>query len=410
MAWLIPWTFYAYPAAASLAATSVVPVVLGRYSRLLFAFNLWSVALIVLGVLAWRHGWQRRLAWAYWLLAATSVVVPFNGDVRHWPALAVVLPTVRLTAAVAAAALEFLRSKRLRSPARGWALAGAAMLTGVSLFDLALGLYATIGAATGTLDVPDKEFRHAYDLSSIGADDLVLVGDSYVWGSGVRAEDAFGERLAALVADSGRPGRVFSLGIRGASTDEYLRIAARIPATVRARRVLLALYPNDIEPVPDWRERLAGLCTALRDGCPTLGLAGDRIGQWMAPDGRADHAMLVGRYERSEPTYAARWQSFEARLREFFDAAQARSRERPLLVLLPLMVDFSEYPLEAVHRDVAEAAARIGFETVDLLPAFRERLGNGYDHWATERDNHFDAAAHALAAEALWEKLRDPPE
>jgi lysophospholipase L1-like esterase len=93
----------------------------------------------------------------------------------------------------------------------------------------------------------------------------------------------------------------------------------------------------------------------------------------------------------------------------FRELALARSDAPPLFLILPLMVDFRTYPLRAAHERLQALARRRGFEVLDLLPLFTERLVDGNRHLAAPNDNHFDAATHALVANALHDALRATP-
>jgi lysophospholipase L1-like esterase len=73
-----------------------------------------------------------------------------------------------------------------------------------------------------------------------------------------------------------------------------------------------------------------------------------------------------------------------------------------VVVVFPILVDFTRYPFEPVHQAVAQRAQALGFEVIDLLPAFRAERA---DALATDVI-HPNAAGHAIAARELAARLR----
>lgn len=400
-----PFLVYAYPAIAGLLTRSVVPVALGRYSKVLLAFNAWNFAALALGAWSLAHVGRFMRALALLMLIGGSMVAPFNAEMRAFAGMAIVLPFSRLLAAGALVAGEFAVFRALRAEGvsstrpSGAAIAFGSLFLFLSILDLAILGWSR---AAGRVErVVGDGLRVEYDWSSVGDDDVLLVGDSYVWGAGVEREERFGDRLTELWKERGKSGKALSLGVNGAAMEEYSRILTRVPDGVRARKVILAYYMNDFERAPDWRETLIGLLTTLRHGSPTLGLLGDRLATRLTPTPQADHASIARRYDPSEPTYPARWSNLRGWLKGFRELAVSRSRDRPLFLILPMMTDFEDYPLTEAHHDLVAVATEEGFDTLDLLPLFRDRLGDGRKHWASPDDNHFDAETHALVTQAL---------
>ncbi len=62
------------------------------------------------------------------------------------------------------------------------------------------------------------------------------------------------------------------------------------------------------------------------------------------------------------------------------------------------MVNFRPYPLESDHEALRKTAEGLGYDVLDLLPAFRAELGDGSKYRVHPGDNHFDARVHALVA------------
>ena len=68
------------------------------------------------------------------------------------------------------------------------------------------------------------------------------------------------------------------------------------------------------------------------------------------------------------------------------------------------MVNFYDYPLNEAHEDLRKTGDRLGYEVIDLLPVFKEKLGDGA-RYRLPNDNHFNAEIHNLIANILKQKL-----
>lgn len=378
---------------------SVVPVVLGRYSTSLFAyqlFNLFTLGLLIVPA--------RRTRGAGLVLAVVSTfVAPINEAVRHVPGILAALASVRLLAGMTLIALEFDRFRRGERTVRGMIFAAGLGLAALSVLDLAL------WAAVGGIDEDYEGYRDRYDLRAVTANDIVLVGDSFVWGHGVPRDSRFGDVLERLYAHEGRHVKVYSLGVRGAGPSRYVESLARVPADRRIGLAIFAFYPNDLEPRPRRQNRALAMGQAATWTLGRSSLAfracHDLLGKIETPSVAAYHRSLVDDYRRDDPTFDARWTELQGWLARFAVLSSQHSSARPLLLILPLMVDYRAYPLDSAHEDLAAAARARGFDVLDLLPEFRARLGDGSRFRVGRNDNHFDARVHALVAEMLKRHL-----
>ena len=235
------------------------------------------------------------------------------------------------------------------------------------------------------------------------------MGDSFVWGHGVKKSERFGNVLEDLYRSEGRSVHVYSLGVRGAG---WSVTSSRSPACRRDRRagtVILSFYPNDLEPRPKHRSRALGLLerATLTLGRSSLAFRGlhDILGRIESPNLDRYHQSVVDDYRRDDPTFATRWAELTAALDRFAKLARPRSSSRPLLLIIPLMVDFRAYPLEGAHEELRKTAEGLGYDVLDLLPAFRDELGDGSKYRVHPGDNHFDARVHALVAALIKRRL-----
>ncbi len=231
-------------AAATALTRSTAPVVLGRYSASLFVYQILNV--VTLGLLLAPARWERARWAGYALAVASTFLAPINEAVGQIPGITAILPAVRLVIAWSLIVGEFDRFRR-GIMARGAILAAGFALAALSLLDLALWAWV---ASTSGFDEDYEGYRDRYSLEQVRPDDIVLVGDSFVWGHGVKKSERFGNVLEDLYRSEGRSVHVYSLGVRGAGPERDLESLARVPADRRAGTVILSFYPNDLESRP----------------------------------------------------------------------------------------------------------------------------------------------------------------
>src|SRR5262249_26370461 len=130
----------------------------------------------------------------------------------------------------------------------------------------------------------DWGFREDYELRDISEQDIVIVGDSFVWGQGVRLEQTFGKVMESELRRRGSSGRVFLLGEIGIGPKRYLEIARGIPAGCRARRILVAFYHNDMPERGGGLERYINMAHSVGRSSPFLRLIIELPLRWATPD------------------------------------------------------------------------------------------------------------------------------
>lgn len=402
---LAPFVPFVYVFAWLVAARSEAPLLMDRYS--FQAAALIGLGFVTLGVALWAW-WYRNQALETLTLAILvliTLVMPGSDAVQRVPLVTYVLPLVRLLAAAALVSGEMARSRRLGA-ANGPLLAAAAVLAVWASVDVGLAAVTRDALPRGGPGLAG--FRRDYALDTIPPDSIVLIGDSFVWGQGVDEVDAFGSRLERHFREAGDSRAVYSLGTVGGGMTAYLATLSRLPAGRPVARIALVYYMNDMPPAPRLVDSVRSQMTTLGVGAPTLRLVGDLAGRAMTPTLDDYYASLVADYDAREPTFDRRWRVLSGQMERFRELASGRSGAAPLLVILPLMVNFADYPLADAHLRLAEVGGRLGFDVLDLLPTFSAQLQDGGRHLAAPGDNHFDAATHALVAQALSTRLARP--
>jgi hypothetical protein len=292
--------------------------------------------------------------------------------------------------------------------------------------------------ALGFRDVP-------HGKKATGVTRVAVLGDSFVFGSGVKQDEPLTRRLAALLGPSFE---VVNLGVAGYGTDQALLTLRRWGPRLSPDVVLAGFFWNDVmenasaemygmqKPrfvltgdslslVPPGaapeRSAAARLDAALGARSHlwslarrALGTARDRV----EPEERpvmVDLSLRASPPSR-EPEFALTWALLDALARE----ARALGAT-PLVFTVPprFLVDdavkakvLKVYGLgdDALDEDgfsrVKEACRRHDLPVVDLLPAFRDAARAG-DALFLPTGIHWSAKGHALAARVLEPAVRD---
>jgi len=249
------------------------------------------------------------------------------------------------------------------------------------------------GDPYGTLP-PGARMTYVIDASGYRSGDaagrptaLVVLGDSFTFGEGVAVGDRLTERLDRDLGGVG----VFDAGVPGWSTLDEFAVLPELLAARRPRAVLIVAQPNDAVPIPHAQARVEGDLLALQ------GAGGLRLLALVRAPSSA---------RASEDWYRSYWTGANHRFGDEVGLALrlaaetcARSGVRLGVACFPLLHRLDAMPLSDVHDDIGRKCADAGVPYLDLGPAFAGR--DETTLWVHPTDHHPNAAAHAIAAEAL---------
>lgn len=244
---------------------------------------------------------------------------------------------------------------------------------------------------------PDGEYR------------VLAIGDSFTFGLGVAAQDAWPAALERLLtAERGSAVQVINAGFAaGHLPSLYEPWILDEGLTLDPQLVIVGLCLNDLGDIPmlayDFEHEQLQSGSALIDWI------------WRLRGKRAVRQALE--LQRTDPTSAKRydfarkvaaepgvWNSTQAALVR----TQRRLAERgiPLvLAVFPMLSQLSsDYPFAGLHQLVADFCQQQGIERVDLAGAFLGR--NELDFWAHPTDQHPNDRGQALLARGILDHLR----
>jgi len=238
---------------------------------------------------------------------------------------------------------------------------------------------------------------------------VLVVGDSFTEGAGVDRVATFVARLQEELKV-----RVFNGGRRGLDQPELAATVGPLVAATQPQWVVYAMTPNDYEQEPAWAARQAFLNDLILDR--------QHMGEpdWKLPAllRRSELARLIAAAKRSAEATSATLDWYRGMngpenaagfARTIDDVAGMKAEAAAggaefLVVLLPLLVDFGDYPFEELHTDTIDALQARGVDAVDLLPAFAPE--DAADLWVHRVDMHPNARGHEIIAGAMAPVLR----
>ncbi len=228
---------------------------------------------------------------------------------------------------------------------------------------------------------------------------IVVLGDSFCFGLGVREEDLFVHRIASGLAESGRLGgeiEVINMGMFGFNTEAEVALLEQVVLPYKPDMVVIWYFIND------WEHGNTAVSTlpffsgtrflpAARRWCRLLDVSAFPVERALRE--RALINLLMEGYADEH----AGWQGVVGALGRF---AQVCHREGivPVVAIHPMLIRLGpDYPFRRAHEKVEAQAARLGVPVVDLLPAFRGRKDR--ELWVHAVDPHPNEVAHRIAGD-----------
>jgi len=398
----LPFVLCLYPAIALLVTRSSIPVFFNMYSRDLLLLNTAMVLSYVGMFVASWFSWRGSQFVAV-LVVVVLMLVAINNALRDLPGLEVTTQLVRVAGGMSLIVLAFLADKQQRSRWSGIGLGIGAVVLLTALIDFSFSSAVRLFATDKQSQIYGT-YRTAMDFGKVSEDDVVLVGDSFVWGAGVPIEQRFGDVLERKL---GGP-HVYSLGIKGADLGNYNRQILDIPAGKRARQVIVFFYDNDMPARATLRFSLEKISVIAGQRSITGRVLIDLVRFTVTPTAELYAQEALDSFAKRDTTFEFRWRMLESGLKALYQRATERSLERPTLVILPMLVDFAT-SFDEPHRRVSELAEQIGFRALDATPSFLS-FDHKLEHFrAASNDLHLNERGNAIIADILMGIINKSP-
>ncbi len=309
---------------------------------------------------------------------------------------------------------------RIRGLVAGLALSAASLLLTLGALELALrsGWFearahrstAIVDRATNNPREPNFRLEGPEPEAKSDQFRVVVVGDSFAWGDGVYAEDAFPFRLERRLQQLSRGTRfeVVNFSRPGWGTVQESKSLERWIDRLQPDLLLLAFVLNDPEPLRrDQRLELlapaerrapeAGLSSWLLERSKLYGLVWNRL------ENRRQHRALSD-YYRSLFS-GEHWEACLQALRRI--GRMSRERGVPLVVVVFPVFDGpmdEDYAYADEHLRIRTEAEALGLPVLDLLESYRGIEGRRLAV-TPSTDPHPNELAHRVAADGILEYL-----
>lgn len=397
--------FYLYPAVSLFRASSHTPMFLGRFSAALLILEILNLS--ALGFLTGSILRPRRLPTlaALFFMATVCLGVGGNSFVMEQPWMIVLLPLVRLVIGVSIILTPFFHRGGLRAATGLVVLMGTVLLL-LSIFDSSVLILRLLREGSPERVAPlHTLLRPDHDRAAMDPRDIVIVGDSFIWGAGVEVDERIGNQLERILRGRGEPTKVYSLGIGGQDISGYIHAMGLLPDG-GAARVVVSFYHNDMPQAETLSTMAAAAIGSLGRTSPFLGLLNDTLNRLLFRTVEDVHRSMIRNYDPAHPTFSRRWDELIHLLAASREIAGKKSSGKPLLMILPVAMSFDPYPLAKAHERISAAASEQGFDVIDMLDPLRDFVTDGRDLRLSPNDLHYNPGAYAVVARVLADTLR----
>ena len=223
---------------------------------------------------------------------------------------------------------------------------------------------------------------------------VVVLGDSFTYGSGLHYEDAWVRQLERRLDAGGDPTTLYDFAESGADTRRCLAIYEALDPSLPHDEVLYALHLNDLVSF--------GTSAVIRN--QMLGTPLDRYSRLVEFVLDRLNASIGRRLKLASLTSPDVFE--RPRFRRNFPAigklarAAADRGARFRIVLLPVLIDLEAEPFRPVYDELSRRLAAEGIPVLDITDSVRGRRDS--DLWILPVDQHPNEVASALFAERLY--------
>jgi lysophospholipase L1-like esterase len=231
---------------------------------------------------------------------------------------------------------------------------------------------------------------------------VLVLGDSFTFGEGVRLEDTFCRRLEQQLNAAGQgPVQVLNLGTSGWGTRDEISYLQQGGLGFQPDLVIVAYVLNDASYAGD-----LDLWEDFRESYEKRWLRSSYVASWAwaAVARRTLARRYVSSLVRAALSDTADWQE-SFRLLSQGQELTLTHGGRFLVCIFPFMFELDDrYPFAPVHRHIADYCLTHGVDVLDLFPAFKGH--SDQDLWVHPSDPHPNEKGHAIAAQAMGDYIR----
>lgn len=239
---------------------------------------------------------------------------------------------------------------------------------------------------------------------------ILGLGDSYLFGEGVKFEDGCLTRLQRLLEKEtpiGKKIEVINTGVSGFNTVNERDLLIHRGLAYDPDMIILHFILNDVEP------------DLFKEGLK-LEFYTNYVSIYMEPDWLSKYSYFWGwarqRYLRtvSAKRYVKKciddylkdksgWEECASALKDINNVCKNRGIKL-LVVVFPFFYELhTNYPFQVIHNHLRNFCEATGIPILDLLPSYKKF--NGPELWVHPIDQHPNEIAHETAAKAIFNYL-----
>ena len=229
---------------------------------------------------------------------------------------------------------------------------------------------------------------------------ILGLGDSFIYGRGVRYEDICLTRLEEILNQDRDSVTIKNCGVVGANIEDIVDIYARESASLPpGSLVIYGLVLNDfglatIEPIKGLNfidiNNGGNTFSPLRKRSAIINFISHRF------ETRRLHTMTVNAYLNSFEGESA---ENGLDLLNKLNQSILEDDGTLLVVVFPLLYDFQDYRFSSLHQEIEYYCERHQILHLDLFPAFSRFKAENL--WANPTDHHPNETAHRIAADEI---------
>jgi GDSL-like lipase/acylhydrolase family protein len=248
---------------------------------------------------------------------------------------------------------------------------------------------------------------------------VVFLGDSFTFGEGVRDEDTYPARTAALLGQehpSGSPRfEAYNLGVGAYNTTQELSLLEHLGLKLLPDCVVLGYVLNDAEPpMFEVNPQTNSFERTGHEGPEGFGdpLPPDQLLYrlrtarlvWQLAANSDRSRRIVAHYRALYEDGSPGWQESRRALRQII--ARCHEARVPCYVLLfPILYEMGEaYPFRAIHEKIRAEVEGLDATLIDLFPRLKGQPDESL--WVHPADQHPNEQVQRIAAEELAAALR----
>ena len=218
---------------------------------------------------------------------------------------------------------------------------------------------------------------------------ILFLGGSITLGWGVAEENTISVQVEKLLAAKGENVEVLNGGIGNYNAQRYVGRFFSELEDLKPTDIVVQYFLRDAEFLDPGRDDFILRNSEL---AVTIWIAANRLIGMASGENLLDHYRAV--YNETEPGYQTMVQSLDKLARY-----AKENKVRLYMAMTPDVHNLKDYQFGFIHERMKRLALELGYQFVDLLPAFRGLTPD--EVWAMPGDPHPNALGHRLMAETV---------